>query len=129
MQKRKRSTAKIDDIVPNPVPKEPKEFFIKEPKESKEPPKDIPAPSIGLEALVGLVTTYTDYNTHQARNLISGVIAPTPEHLVGHVIDWCTHIKTLENQIKMVELVAKGVALVKKEGGSFTLLEHVNENA
>ena len=87
-----------------------------------------PKEEFSIESLVNLVVVYTGYTKGQARNIITAVISKESSNLIGDVIDWCVHIKQVQNDMAIIELVAKGEALVERAEGKFKLIEKVGNN-
>lgn len=109
------------------------DHLISEPKETKAPKETIkeatkPPIEHAMAQLVDLVVTYTNYSRGQARNIISGVIARSPDVLVDDVIDWCIHIKATQDAILVIDDVAKGNALVEKIDGKWKLIERLGDS-
>ena len=104
-------------IIKEPTPyREPRQKDTKEVKDEDQ---------FSIESLVNLVTVYTGYTKGQARNIITAVISKKSANLIGDVIDWCVHIKEVQNDMAIIELVAKGEALVERHEGKFKLIEKV----
>ena len=80
-----------------------------------------------VATIVNLICAYTNYTKAEAHNLVSGVISVSERSLVNDVIDWCVHIKTLENAQRLVMQVALGHALVEKQAGQWVLVDRVGD--
>lgn len=82
-------------------------------------------PKFEIEHLVNLIVTYTNYSKLEARHIISSILTNQHAHPLSEIIEWCIHIKEVEDAARLINQVIKGESMVQKQSdGKWRAVDH-----